>query len=108
VTNESEEDESMDENQVRERAEEHAKSVERGDLAAVTADFVPDMQPHVPEIAKGLPSPTNSADVLSVQVEGDHAVVRIRYTGDDGAVTIQTRWEDHDGRPLIVAGEPVE
>jgi hypothetical protein len=34
-------------------------------------------------------------------------VVQIRYTGDDSSVTIQTRWEDHDGRPLIVAGEPV-
>jgi hypothetical protein len=97
----------MDEPQVREHAEEHARSVERGDLAAVTADFIPEMHEAVPEIAKTLPRPVNTAEVLSVEAKDDHAVVQIRYTGDDSAVTIQTRWEDRDGRPLIVTGEPV-
>ncbi|HEY1595093.1 MAG TPA: hypothetical protein VGF74_06845 [Thermoleophilaceae bacterium] len=97
----------MDEAQVRERAEEHARSVERGDLAAVTADFIPELHEAVPELAKSLPNPVNTGEVLSVEDKDDHAVVQIRYTGDDSSVTIQTRWEDHDGRPLIVAGEPV-
>jgi hypothetical protein len=97
----------MDEAQVREHAKEHAKSVERGDLAAVTADFIPEMHEAVPEIAKSLPQPVNQAEVLSVEDKDDHAVVRIRYTGDDSAVTIQTRWEVRNGTPLIVTGGPV-
>ena len=98
----------MDEAQVRELAAEHAKSVERGDLAAVTSDFIPDLHAQVPEIVKSLPQPTDTAEVLSVEVMDDHALVRIRYSGDDKSVTIQSRWEDHAERPLIVAGEPVE
>jgi hypothetical protein len=98
----------VDEAQVREHAEEHARAVERGDLAAVTADFIPELHEAVPEIAKSLPNPVNTGEVLSVEDNDDHAVVQIRYTGDEDTVTIQTRWEDRDGRPLIVAGEPVE
>jgi len=98
----------MDESQVREHAEEHARAVERGDLAAVTADFIPELHEAVPEIAQSLPSPVNTGEVLSVEDKDDHAVVQIRYTGDDDTVTIQTRWEDRDGRPLIVSGEPIE
>ena len=98
----------MDEAHVREHAEEHARAVERGDLAAVTADFIPELHEAVPEIAQSLPSPVNTGEVLSVEDKDDHAVVQIRYTGDDDTVTIQTRWEDRDGRPLIVSGEPIE
>jgi len=98
----------VDEAVVRQHAEAHAKSVERGDLAAVTSDFVPEMHAAVPEIAKQLPQPTRTAEVLSVRDEGDHALVEIRYSGDDRSVTVRSRWEDRDGRPLIVSGEPLE
>lgn len=98
----------MDEAVVRRHAEEHAKSVERGDLAAVTSDFVPEMHAVVPQLAKEFPQPTRTAEVLSVRDEGDHALVEIRYSGDDKSLTIRSRWEDHGGRPLIVSGEPVE
>jgi hypothetical protein len=98
----------MDEAQVRQCAEDHAKAVERADLPAITADFIPEMREAVPEIAKSLPSPVNKAEVLSIEDKDDHCVVQIRYTGDDSAVTIQTRWEDREGRPLIVTGAPVE
>jgi len=97
----------MDEAVVRQHAEEHAKSVERGDLAAVTSDFVPEMHAAVPEIAKEFPQPTKTAEVLSVDAHEDHALVEIRYSGDDKTVTIRSRWEDHGGRPLIVTGEAV-
>jgi hypothetical protein len=97
----------VDEAVVRRHADEHAKSVERGDLAAVTSDFVPEMHAAVPEIAKELPQPTKTAEVLKVEAHEDHALVEIRYSGDDKSVTIRSRWEDRGGRPLIVSGEPV-
>ena len=98
----------MDEAVVRRHAEEHAKSVERGDLAAVTSDFVPDLHPLMPQIAADLPNPTKTAEVLSVEAHDDHALVDIRYSGDDKTVTFRSRWEDRDGRPLIVSGQSVE
>lgn len=87
--------------------DEAAKSVERGDLAAVTSDSVPEMHAAVPEIAKELPQPTKTAEVLSVDAHEDRAFVEIRYSGDDKTVTIRSRWEDHGQRPLIVSGEAV-
>jgi hypothetical protein len=98
----------VDEAVVRQHAEEHARSVERGDLAAVTSDFIPEMHAALPEIAKTLPQPVDAAELLSVDDHGDHALVEIRYTGADKSVTIRSRWEDHGARPLIVSGEPVE
>jgi hypothetical protein len=97
----------MDEAQVREHAEAHAKSIERGDVAAITSDFIPDLHPQVPAIVNSLPSPLKTAEVLSVDVQDDRAFVEIRYSGDDQSVTIRSTWEDRGGQPLIVAGEPV-
>jgi hypothetical protein len=46
--------------------------------------------------------------VLDVDAAADHAVVHIRYAGDDKIVTIRSRWEDRGGRPMIVEARPVE
>lgn len=98
----------MDESVVREHADAHAKSVERGDLAAVASDMVPELQAQIEEIARELPNPTKTAEVLSVEAADDHAFVEIRYTGDDKTVTFRSRWEERGGRPLIVGAEPVD
>jgi hypothetical protein len=96
----------MDRGSVERHAEDHAQAVVRGDMEAVIADFVPELRPQVPELAKGLPQPTTSADVQSVQDAGDHAVVEIRYSGAEQSLTIRTRWEDREGRPLITEAAP--
>jgi hypothetical protein len=46
------------------------------------ADFTEGLQRHVPEIAKGLPQPVTSADVVSVDVGDSESVAMIRYSGD--------------------------
>lgn len=49
------------------------------------------------------PQPVNTAEVLSVEMaDDDGAIVHIRYSGDESSLTIRTRWEDREGRPLIV------
>ena len=98
----------MDEGQMREVAEEHGRAVERGDMAAVQNDLIEDLHPQMPVIGEILPNPTNSAEVLSVEPADDHTVVHIRYSGDDKVVTIRSRWEERDGRPMIVDAGPVE
>jgi hypothetical protein len=98
----------MDEAKTRAHVQDHADAVARGDMQAVTNDFIEDMRPQVPEIAKLLPLPVTSAEVLSVEIGDGESVARIRYTGDSGQVTIQSHWREVDGRPSIFAGEPVD
>jgi hypothetical protein len=98
----------MDESTTRSHVDAHADAVVRGDMDHVVGDFVEEMRPQVPQIAQSLPLPVTSAEVLSVEVGDEESVARIRYTGDSGSVTIQSRWRDIDGRPEIFAGEPVD
>lgn len=98
----------MDEARVREYAERHGKSVERGDMAAVASDLIEDLHPQLPVIGQILPNPCDKAEVLSVEPAEDHAVVHIRYTGADKDVTIRSRWEERGGTPMIVDAGPVE
>jgi hypothetical protein len=98
----------MDAQQTRDHIQQHADAVVAGDMDAVVADFTESMRPHVPEIAKALPQPVTSADVLSVEVGETESVAKIRYAGEDSEVTIRSRWQDEGGRPVIVQAEPAE
>ena len=96
----------MDEATIRDHVQKHADAVVSGDIEAVTEDFTEEMRPQVPQIAGSLPQPITSAEVLSVE-PGDPSVAMIKYTGESGEVTIRSQWQDEDGRPRIIAGEPV-
>ncbi len=96
----------MDEQQTRDRIEQHADAVVRGDMDAVVGDFTEGLRPHVPEIAKALPEPVTSAEVLGLDIGETESVAMIRYSGDTGEVTIRSRWQDEGGRAVIVHAEP--
>lgn len=98
----------MDEVPTRKHAEAHAKAVVDGDIDSVTNDFVPDMRDQVKGIAQQLPQPVEKAEVEKVDMEDDHATVRIRYSNEEESLAIETRWEEHDGRPMIVSGKPLD
>jgi hypothetical protein len=97
----------MDEAETVQRVREHAEAVERGDMEAAGADFVEELQAQVPQIAQTLPLPVTSAAVVSLDIGDSESVAVIRYVGDSGEITVRTRWQDRDGRPMIVAGEPL-
>ncbi len=97
----------MDDATTRSQIQQHADAVVRGDMEAVGADFSEDLRPQLPEIAKALPQPVTTAEVLSVEVGEVESVATIRYAGDTDAVTVRSRWQDLGGRPLIVHAEPV-
>jgi len=97
----------VDEARTRKQIEDHAEAVERADMNTITNDFVEELRPQVPEIAKTLPQPVTKAEVLSIDMGDDEAVARIKYSNDDTEQTIQTRWQERDGQPQIVHGEPV-
>jgi hypothetical protein len=97
----------VDEARTRKQIEDHAAAVEAGDMDTVIGDFSEELRPQAPEIAKTLPQPVTKAEVLSIEIDGDAAVAQIRYSNDDAAQTIQTRWQEQDGQPVIVHGEPI-
>ena len=98
----------MDEARTKDQIQRHAEAVERGDFDTVIGDLSEELRPQAPQIAQTLPQPVTSASVLSVEVGDEEAVARIHYAGDTSEVTIQSRWRDVDGRPVIVHAEPVD
>jgi hypothetical protein len=98
----------MDEQKATTQIQDHADAVARGDMETATNDFCEALRPQVPQIAQSLPQPVRSAEVLGVDFDGDEAVARIRYAGDDKSTTIRTHWQEIDGQPQIVDGEPID
>jgi hypothetical protein len=97
----------MDEQQTRSAVQAHADAVVRGDFDHVTEDFIEEMRPQVPQIGQALPRPVTAAKVRSLDIGAEECVAEIHYEGENGAVTIRSRWRDVDGRPQIFAGEPL-
>jgi hypothetical protein len=97
----------MDDAKTRTYVAAHADAVARGDMDAVVADLSEELRPQADEIARLLPLPVDSAEVLSVEVGPDEAISLIRYAGTDAVVMIRARWQDRGDRPLIVGAEPV-
>ncbi len=97
----------MDEAKTRGQVQAHADAVVNGDMDTVLGDFSDELRPHAPQLAQSLPQPVTSAEVLSLDVGEDESIAQIHYSGDSGAVTIQSHWREIDGRPRIVAGSVV-
>jgi hypothetical protein len=98
----------MDEVPARRHVEAHAKAVVEGDMGAIEADFIPALRGNISDLSNKMPRPTTDADVEKFEMKDDHALVRIRYFNDDESLTIRTRWEKHDGRPMIVEAKPAD
>lgn len=97
----------MDETAARDHIEAHADAVVRGDMDALLSDFSAALRPELPQLAQALPQPVTSADIQNIDIGEDESVSTIRYSGQDSAVTIRARWQEEDGRPVIVHAEPV-
>jgi hypothetical protein len=98
----------MDEVPTRQHAEAHAKAVVEGDRDTVENDLVPEIRGQRQEVGAKLPQPTEDAEVEKVEMEDDHAIVLIRYSNERESVALRSRWEERDGRPMIVEVEVAE
>jgi hypothetical protein len=92
----------VDEATVRQHAEAHGEAVVEGDLRRAGRDLDGDALVQAGEVMKQLPRTIRSADVESVETEGEACVVRTRYRGDEGEGVVESRWEEREGRPKIV------
>ena len=95
----------MDENAVREHAQAHADAVVQGDLGRASGDLTDEAKQQAPAVMKQLPRPTTSASVEAVTADGDEFVARIRYSGESDATSVNSRWAEQSGRPMITALE---
>ncbi|MEA2498924.1 MAG: hypothetical protein QOH26_1329 [Actinomycetota bacterium] len=92
----------MDEQAVRQHAEGHGQAVVAGDLRTASQDLAETGREAAGTVMPQLPRPVTGAEVLSIEVAGDEHVVLIRYSGEDKQATVESRWADQDGRPMIV------
>ena len=98
----------MDETTVREAAETHARATVERDYETAGSYLSEEMKAAVGEVMRAMPRPLTGAEVLSVEPSDGTYTARIRYSGDEGATTVDSGWEDVDGRPTIVSLAVVE
>jgi hypothetical protein len=92
----------MDEPMVRERAEAHAQAMVDGDLRRAASDLTPEAQAGAAAVMKKMPNPVQGAQVQDVASDGDVVVATILYTGGSAELLVESRWEERDGRAMIV------
>lgn len=92
----------MDEQAVRTHAEAHGNALIEGDLKRAGSDLTPEAQAQAPEVMSNFPKRVESAEVVSLDVQGEEAVVHARYSGEGKEVIVESRWGDRDGRPKIL------
>ena len=92
----------MDEAAVKTHAEEHGQAIIDGDLRRAGSDLTPEAQAQAPDVMSNFPKKVESAEVLSLDVQGEEAIVQARYAGEGKEVVVESRWGDRDGRPKIL------
>jgi hypothetical protein len=51
---------------------------------------------------KAMPKEIRSAEVASVEPEGEGFIAKIVYRGDDSETVVASTWEEREGQPKIV------
>lgn len=91
----------MDEQAVRQAAHEHAEATVAKDLRTAGAHLTKPAMAQAGGVMKAMPGELSGCEITSVTSEGDEMVVAITYRGADGETTVQSRWAEVDGRPMI-------
>jgi hypothetical protein len=92
----------VDPDAIRARATAMCDALVAGDVELATQDFSPELHRNLGEVLSLLPLPASEAVVESVERGGSGLVVILRIVGETDEATIQTRWKDRDGRPMVV------
>lgn len=92
----------MDEALVRQHAEAHGRATVAGDLKSAGSDLTPEGISKAGGVMARLPKELTASAIESVHIENDLATVRIRYSGKDAEVSVDSDWAERDGRPKIV------
>jgi len=92
----------MDEQSVRDRAEELCAAFVAGDMDRALELFSPELRQNIGEVVSLLPLPMSEATVESIEHSGAGDNVVVRMVGETTEDLFQTRWKDRDGRPTLI------
>ena len=103
----------MDEQAVREHAQNHIDALVAGDVDRAIQDMSRELRANLGEIMAMLPLPLTAADIESIDMTGAGYKAVLHLVGETTETRLETRWKDRDGRPTIVeashvAQEPIE
>lgn len=98
----------MDESTVREAAEIHARATVERDYETAGSYLSEEAKAAAGNVMREMPRPLTASEVLSVEESGGAYTARIRYSGDEGATTVDSRWEEAAGSLTIVGLEVVD
>jgi hypothetical protein len=93
----------MDEALVQKHAEAHAAAMVDGDLKRAGSDLAPEAQREAGAVMKRMPDPLHSARIEEVATDGASTVTQILYSGTGAQLVVRARWEEREGRPMIVS-----
>ena len=97
----------MDAQVVREHAEAYCAALLEGDMTRAAEELSRELQSNLGPLVAILPLPLKEATVESVELGGSGYVAMLRLVGDSGAIELQTRWKERDGRPTLVEASHV-
>jgi hypothetical protein len=92
----------MDEDAVRKQAHEHGQAVAVRNLRQASGDVSAEAGSAARRVLEQLPDPTETAEVTEVRADGQEFVATIRYAGDGQETLVESRWQEREGRPIIV------
>lgn len=99
----------MDDSTIHAVADAHGRSVRDGDSERARSDVAPEFREGAGAIARALPNPVTSYEVVTASVRDDAVgVVQLRYSGPDSSVVVESAWSVRDGRPVMVGAHIVE
>ena len=108
LAHEGSERSAMEEATAREAAATHAQATVERDYETAGSYLTEEMKASAGEVMREMPRPLTSAEVVAVEGGTDAVTCLIRYTGDEAATTVASRWREIDGEPKIVGLEVVE
>jgi hypothetical protein len=91
----------MNEQVVRDRAQEYIDALMAGDVGRAVEAFSEGLRHNLGPIMAQLPLPLTEASIESVEVGGSGYVAVLHLVGESD-VRFQTRWKERDGQPTIV------
>ena len=91
----------MNEQQVRDRAQEYVDALLAGDVDRATTIFSDGLRHNLGPIMAQLPLPLDEASIESVDIGGSGWVAVLHLVGETDA-RFRTRWKDREGVPTIV------
>lgn len=92
----------MDEQSIREHAQDYADALRSGDIGEAAKAMSPELQRNMGPVVAMLPLPLTEATVESIDVTGSGYLAVLHLVGDEGAIRLETRWKERDGKPTIV------